>query len=120
MANKSVKKVSTGADVLGGLQTSRYEKSEVAYGVIPAAAYAIGDTLVFDGVPSFKIFEGTVTIHAASPVTLEILPGTSLDSPLSMVSSTAEDISYVLHYIRGAGKTGSGASQGDLLQVTIS
>jgi len=119
MANLTVRKVSTGSTVLSGLKTSRYEKAEVAYGVIEAADYTLGDTIVFDGVRSKEIIKGTVTIHTATPVVLDILPATVLTSALVMETATKAKVSYVIDYIRGEGRVGTSTTTGDLLKVTI-
>ena len=119
MALKTVRKVSTGSDVLAGLQTSRYEKAGIAFGVIPGASYAIGDTLIFDGVNSQKIIDAKIIVHTSPAVTLDIDPGTVLTSAKTLAASTHADVSYVINYIRGTGQVGVGAHQGDLLKVTI-
>ena len=64
-STRSVKN-SIGVGALGQLGTkgakrSRYEKSEIAYGRIPATAYAKGDTLVFDQIPMKDIINARLS-----------------------------------------------------------
>lgn len=119
MATKSVKKLASASDEISGLTTSRYEKGAVAFGVIEANSYELGDVISFDDVNSLKIVEARITAHTGSPVTLEVVPGTDLSAPLNLALGENVKISYVIHYIRGTGKVGAGQSQGDLLQVTL-
>ncbi len=118
MAIKSVRKVA-GAGEIGGLNTSRYEKAEVAFGVIAQGSYSLGDIASFDDVRSHQIIEARITAHTESPVTLEINPGTDLSEPILLNYGSNVKVSYVIHYVRGSGKVGAGPSQGDLLQVIL-
>lgn len=128
MATYSIKKLAANSSQISGLKTSRYEKGGVAYGVVEASNYALGDTLVFDEVNSNDIIEATIVAHTTpSPTILEVYPGTdttnalTLDLPGTAVASVR--ISYVIHFIRGAGRVGSTsgdqAGEGKLLRVTI-
>lgn len=117
--NLKVRKVRVGSTDIGGLKSSRYEKMQVTFGVIQAADYAVGDTIIFSDVPSADVVRATIVAHAVSPVTLEVLPGTDLTSALPLVvGGSAVKISYIIEYIRGTGRVG-GNSGGDLLQVTL-
>jgi hypothetical protein len=128
MATYSVKKLAANSSQVGGLKTSRYEKGGVAFGVVESASYALGDTLVFDEINSNDIIQATIVAHTAgTPTILEVFPGTDLTNALSLdlpgTAVAAVKISYVIHYIRGAGRVGSSsgdqAGEGKLLRVTI-
>ena len=126
MATKTVQKLSTSTSQIGGLKTSRYEKLEVAYGVIPAASYTLGDTISFAGVRSKDIVDATIVVHTDSPVTLRVYPGTDLTSALPIATLTKADISYIINYVRGSGKVTLveggktiTSNSGDLLKVTV-
>jgi hypothetical protein len=118
MATKSIKKLA-GQGEIGGLNTSRYEKAEVAFGVIAVGDYNLADIAVFDDVRSHKIIEARITAHTESPVTLEINPGTDLTNPILLNYASHVKVSYVIHYVRGSGKVGAGPSEGDLLKVIL-
>lgn len=120
MATKVIKKTAaaldditrTGNDI-AGLKSSRYEKLQVSYGFIPTDTIKLGDVLLFSDVPSADIIRATLTVHEATPLTLEVLPGTNISNPLgiqlaqtgtpgdTLVSSR---ISYIIEYVRGTGK----------------
>jgi len=127
MATYSIKKLAANSSQISGLKTSRYEKGGVAYGVVEASNYALGDTLVFDEVNSNDIIEATIVAHSTpSPTILEIYPGTDISNLALDLPGTATQsvkISYVIHFIRGAGRVGSASSdqagEGKLLRVTI-
>jgi hypothetical protein len=128
MPNYSIKKVAANSSQIGGLKTSRYERGGVAFGVVEASSYALGDTLVFDDVNSNDIVEATIVAHTSpSPTVLEVYPGTDTSAALVLdlpgTAVAAVKISYVIHFIRGAGRVGntSGdqAGEGKLLRVTI-
>jgi hypothetical protein len=115
MATKKVKKVAVGADDVAGLKSSRYEKLQVSYGYIPASTISTGDVLSFTDVPSRDILRATVVVHEATPVVLEVYPGTDVSSQLSMnilqgIGVVTSNISYVIEYVRGTGKVGVSAS----------
>ena len=118
MPNKAIKKVAVAATDIAGLKSSRYEKMQVSYGVVPAGSYSLGDTLVFSDVPSNDIIRATVTAHSTIPVTLEILPGTDVSSALPLSATTTVKISYIIEYIRGTGSV-SDAGPGEVLKITV-
>ena len=131
MANKSVKNSTTGTMGTGAAKRSRFEKSEIAYGKIPAAAYASADVLVFDQIPSKEIIHGRLVTSEGH--TLEIFNGTDIGSALawsynSASGTTVLDIHYVITYVRGTGKPHVGLAnassevngeQGKVLRVTV-
>ena len=125
MANKSVRKLASASDQISGLKTSRYEKASVAYGVIEQGAISWNDVLVFDDINSKDIIEAKITAHTQTPSSVEVLPGTNLENPLSLAitGATPSKISYVIHYIRGTGAVGNGnndpAGEGELLRVVV-
>lgn len=121
MADISVRNDTTGA--MGGVaaKRSRYEKAEVAYGKIPAAAYDAGDTLVFNDIPMKELIHARII---GNNVALEVFHGADLSDPLDLDvlnDGDPADISYVVTYIRGTGSVNSGtvAGSGALLQVTV-
>jgi hypothetical protein len=134
MATFKVKKVAVAATDLGGLQSSRYEKLQVSYGVIPpitngAATYANGDYLVFSDVPSKSIIRATVIAHYPDqPAVLEVYPGSDKNVPFTLSLPTGVtapvEISYIIEYVRGTGRvgttTGDNSGEGDLFTVVIS
>lgn len=124
MADLVVANSSTGTMGTKALKRSRFEKAEVAYGKIPAAAYAIGtDSLVFNlpakeliharfffganGVSDALVAETDANVEA-----LEVFHGANLASAISwnVGTSTEADINYVIHYIKGTGKPAPGFS----------
>ena len=104
MATKSVRKLAAGANQVSGLNTSRYEKGAVAFGVIEAADWDTGDVLSFDEVNAVQIIQATIILHTATPVVLDVTPATDLSQVLELDVTGDAKISYVIHYIRGAGK----------------
>jgi hypothetical protein len=104
-----------------GLQTSRYEKLEVGFGVIPSTAYTVGDTFAFN-LPSREVVRATFWSSATSPQTLVITPGTNLASPITFpigVSGTSGvAIAYVIEYVRGTGRPDTDDTQGSQVQIT--
>jgi hypothetical protein len=116
-----------GSTDIAGLKSSRYERLQVSYGVIPATAYTIGDTLVFSDVPAWDIVKATVIAHSASPAVLDVYPGSdnsgtfTLDLPTGFTS--AVKLSYIIEYVRGTGRVGSASGdnfgEGELFKVTI-
>lgn len=101
---------------------TRYEKLEVAYGKIPAAAYAVGDTLSFDHSPVKSLVHAKFTANGHA---LEVFHGADLSSALAfdiLNSSSTSDISYVISYIKGTGHVnaaGTFAGDGERIQLTI-
>lgn len=115
MATKKVKKLAIESSDIGGLKSSRYEKLQVSYGHIPAGSISTDDVLSFSDVPSADILRATLVAHEATPVVLEIYPGTNVSSQLSMnlaqgAGLVTSKISYVIEYVRGTGKVGVSAS----------
>ena len=109
MATKKIKKVAVETNDLSGLKSSRYEKLQVSYGFIPAGTISTGDVLSFTDVPSVDIIRATLVAHEATPVLLEVFPGTNVSSQLSMNLQQSgglvtSNISYVIEYVRGTGK----------------
>lgn len=119
MATKVIKKTAaalddiTRANDIAGLKSSRYEKLQVSYGFIPVNTIKLGDVLLFADVPSADIIRATVTVHEATPLTLEVLPGTDIVNQLSIdlaqagtpgTTLVSSRISYVIEYVRGSGK----------------
>lgn len=115
MATKKVKKVAVADNDVAGLKSSRYEKLQVSYGYIPANKISTGDVLSFTDVPSADILRATLVAHEATPVVLEVFPGSDVSSQLSMnllqsSGVVTSNISYVIEYVRGTGKVGVSAS----------
>lgn len=115
MATRKVKKLANAESDLAGLKSSRYEKLQVSYGYIPANTITIDDVLSFSDVPSADILRATLIAHEATPVVLEVYPGTNVSSQLSMTLAqgaglVTSKISYVIEYVRGTGKVGASAS----------
>jgi hypothetical protein len=115
MATVKVKKVAVADNDVAGLKSSRYEKLQVSYGYIPANKISTGDVLSFTDVPSADILRATLVAHEATPVVLEVFPGSDVSSQLSMNLLQASgvvtsNISYVIEYVRGTGKVGVSAS----------
>lgn len=129
-ANNVVKNSTTGTMGVSAAKRSRFEKSEVAFGTIPAAAYASGDTLVFSGIPAKEIIYGRIVTPENH--ILEFFNGTNFTNALawsydSSVSATVLDLHYVITYIRGTGRphvgvanapTEASGEYGVLLRVT--
>ena len=106
MANKVVKSSSTGTMGIDAAKRSRFEKAETAFGKIPLAAYASGDTLVFSQIPAKEFIYGRLVTSEGH--TLEIFNKTDVSSAIAWaVNSTTDaelDIHYVITYIRGTGQ----------------
>lgn len=134
MATHKVKKVAVSSSDIGGLKSSRYEKLQASYGVIPAfgvdgtASYASGDSIVFNDVPSKDIIRATVIAHdPASPTVLEVYPGSDKNSAftLNLASGVTApvELSYIIEYVRGTGRvgttTGDNSGEGDLFTVVV-
>ena len=123
MPTIQVKNSSTGAMGTSAAKRSRYEKEETAFGLIPAAAYAIGDTLTFDNFPMKSL------IHAefvAGTTSLEIFHGADLSSPITwdilQTNGVTADINYVVTYIRGTGLVNtaeSEAGEGEAIKLNV-
>jgi hypothetical protein len=137
MATKLVKKIKGAADnelpagvsEIAGLKSSRYEKLQISYGVIKAADYTLGDTVIFADVPARDIVKAEIVAHAAQPITLEVYPGTDVTEALDIAVLDEVDVSYIIEYVRGTGRTVVGEDEngdpvfngeGDLLKITLS
>lgn len=103
MAVKNIKNYKEKPEDIPGLNISGSNRNKIAFGVIPADSYSIGDVLCFN-LDSYRIIEGRINTHEGEPTTLEILPGTNLTHPLQLKLARPVDISYVVHYV----KAGSG------------
>lgn len=129
MATVQVKNSTTGTMGTVAAKRARYEKSEVSYGKIPAAAYAAGDTLSFDHIPMKELiharFVAIADNNSDTPAVLEVFHGASLASALDfdiINDGDTADISYVVTYIRGTGKvkdSSTTAGEGKLLKITV-
>ena len=130
MSTQVVQNSTTGTMGVDAAKRSRYEKSEVAYGKIPLAAYASGDTLYFGKIPAKEIIHGRLVTSEGHA--LEIFNKTDYSSAIAWAvdSSTNSplDIHYAITYIRGTGKPHVGLAngatevageQGVALQVTV-
>lgn len=122
MADIPVTNSATGAMGNKAAKRSRFEKAEVAYGYIPAAAATVGDTLVFNDPPIRQIIKAELTANGEK---LEVFHGADLTNAVTFDILNDGDpaaVSYVIHYIRGTGKVKTSASEageGVLLKVTI-
>lgn len=120
MATKKVKKLAVESQDVGGLKSSRYEKLQVSYGVIPSGKISTGDVLSFIDVPSRDIIRATLVVHEATPVVLTVYPGSNISSQLSVTLAqsagvVSSKISYVIEYVRGTGKVGVSSSSASAL-----
>ena len=122
MPNIEVKNSSTGTMGTKASKRTRYEKMETGYGKIPAAAYAVGDTLFFSGFPSKELVYARFVSNGES---LDIFHGADLSSAVDfdiINDGDPADISYVFHYKKGTGNVKTSADEtgdGILLRLTI-
>jgi hypothetical protein len=121
MANVQIKNSITNTNAA---KRTRYEKMETAYGKIPAAAWADGDTLQFTEIPMLNLIHARFVASVGSTPELELFSGADLSSPidwnLANSGNTTGDISYVISYIRGTGNVRDGvawAGEGKLIQL---
>ena len=125
MATVNVANSSTGALGTIAAKRTRYEKMETAYGKIPAAAWAVGDTLVFDQIPMLALVNAKFVASDGTTPELELFHGQSLtdaiawDITAGAVGGAAATISYVVEYIRGTGKVASNTDQGKVIKLTV-
>lgn len=125
MANVNVKNSPTGSMGTIAAKRTRYEKMETAYGKIPAAAWAVGDTLIFDQIPMLALVHAKFVASAGSTNELEIFHGADLSSAIAWdlnaepAAAAAATISYVIEYVRGTGKVASNTDQGKTLKITV-
>lgn len=122
MANVPVKNSLTGTMGNKAAKRSRFEKLEVAYGLIPSTAFAVGDTLIFNDPPMRELIKAELTANGEK---LEVFHGADLSSAVAfdiLNDGSTAAISYVLHYIRGTGKVNTATAEkgeGVLLKVTV-
>lgn len=122
MSDITVKNSVTGDMGPIAAKRARYEKSEIAYGKIPAAAFAEGDTLIFEGIPMKHLIYARFT---ANGETLELYTGADLSSAVEfdiVNDGSSADLSYYVVYIRGTGKVkaaGTYVGDGELIQLDI-
>ena len=125
MANVNVKNSPTGSMGTLAAKRTRYEKMETAYGKIPAAAWEVGDTLIFDQIPMLSLVHAKFVASAGSTNELEIFHGADLSSAIAWdlnaepAAAAAATISYVIEYVRGTGKVASNTDQGKTLKITV-
>lgn len=125
MANVNVKNSPTGSMGTIAAKRTRYEKMETAYGKIPAAAWAVGDTLIFDQIPMLSLVHAKFVASAGSTNELEIFHGADLSNAVAWdlnaepAAAAAATISYVIEYVRGTGKVASNTDQGKTLKITV-
>jgi hypothetical protein len=100
MPVRNIKNYKENPQDISGLNISGSSRNKIAFGVIPADSYTIGDVLCFN-LDSYRIIEGRINTHEGEPSTLEILPGTNLTHPLQLKLAKPVDISYVVHYVKG-------------------
>jgi hypothetical protein len=100
MANKQVKSSATGTMGINAAKRARYERSEVAYGKIPAAAYTTGDVLVFNAIPMKELIHARFVAGSAS---LELFNSADLAVAhnFDIASADEVDIDYVVIYRQG-------------------
>ncbi len=127
MSNVNIKNSSTGALGTIAAKRTRYEKMETAYGKIPAAAWAVGDTLIFDQIPMLALVHAKFVASTPSTTTnsLELFHGADLTSAIAWdlnaepADAAAATISYVIDYVRGTGKVAGNTDQGKLIKITV-
>lgn len=125
MGNVNVKNSSTGSMGTRAAKRTRYEKMEVAYGKIPATAWAVGDTLIFDQIPMLDLVHARFVASAGDTPELELFHGADLSSDIDWdinaapTDAAGATISYVISYIRGTGRVASNTDQGKLLKLTV-
>lgn len=107
MSTIKVRKLKIASNDAIGFKISRYEKMEVAFGTVLAAAYTIGDTLSFAEVPASVVVSATFITADTTPIVVQALNITDFTTPVpvNVTSGTAVDISYRIEYIRGPGKS---------------
>ena len=126
MSNVNIKNSSTGALGTIAAKRTRYEKMETAYGKIPAA-WAVGDTLIFDQIPMLALVHAKFVASTPSTTTnsLELFHGADLTSAIAWdlnaepADAAAATISYVIDYVRGTGKVAGNTDQGKLIKITV-
>jgi len=103
---------------ISAVYSSRYEKIEEAFGVVPSSAFAAGDTLVFP-LPMRQLVSARFISQSATPVTLTVAPGTNLTSALRFpVGAAVANIAFNVTYVRGTGAPGTDTTQGRQISIT--
>ena len=124
MATKAVKKVVNNPSTeIAGLNQYRYEELSKAYGTIPAASYALNDTLTFPDIVAGAILK--VMFVTADGKKLVVIPGVALyaksgdtapidptGTPIDVSVGTnpggaAQDVFYEIEYSRKSAAGGS-------------
>jgi len=121
MANISIKNSLTNRNAA---KRTRYEKMEVAYGKIPAAAWSNGDVLVLDQIPMKQLIHAHFVASAGNTPELEIFSQADLSEALyyNLANNSTADISYVISYIRGTGNVQDDiavAGEGQLIKLQM-
>lgn len=125
MPNVNVKNSPTGTMGTQAANRTRYEKMETAYGKIPAAAWAVGDTIIFDQIPMLSLVHAKFVASAGSTNELEIFHGADLTSAITWdlnaepAAAAAATISYVVEYVRGTGRVSTNTDQGKVIKLTV-
>jgi hypothetical protein len=94
---------------IGGMQTSRYDKLEVAFGTIPTGSFAVGDQLNFVSVRSKTILKAEFRQNGVSLGSF--LNDTNFSTPVSLAGTGGTTFGYWIMYLRG-GEAGTGSSTG--------
>ena len=122
MADVNVKNSATGDMGTVAAKRTRYEKMETAYGKIPAAAWEVGDTLIFDQIPMLALVHAKFVAGAGDGQALELFHSADLSSDINwdiVNDGDTATISYVVEYIRGTGKVADNTDQGKVIKLTI-
>jgi hypothetical protein len=121
VGTRSVKSLTSNDHDIPGLVVSTPSRTRVAFGTIESWQYELDDILSFDSISTYKIIEARITAHDEHPITLEVLPGTDLTNPLELNIVFPVKLSYVIHYLSGAGKIGNSqdSSVGQCLQIRL-
>lgn len=127
MSTVNVKNSATGDMGTKAARRTRYDRADVAFGQIPAAAYEVGDTLVFN-LPMKNLIHARFVATADNndtTTTLELFTGTDISGAIAWDIVNDNDsgvIDYVITYERGTGKVNDGnatAGEGKLIKLTI-
>lgn len=119
MANVQVVNSTTNTQAV---RRTRYEKMETAFGKILAAQYAVGDTLIFNKIPSKEIIHVSL---AGATKGKEMYYGTDFSAAVAFDinnSSATADLYYTISYIRGTGRIDDSVvekGEGQILKVTV-
>lgn len=104
MATKKVVTVANAADEIAGLFVVRSERLRVARGVIKTTDYAVGDTIVIEGIPAKKILHARV-VNAAGTAGIEYVAGAAAPGTIELELSGAvvEELRYFVEFEYGSG-----------------